>query len=247
MKTAVVIMSRIPEPGFTKTRLLGKISGDECADLHRACLRDICLAVRKTEMASFLYYVGLNDPPEPDWLNSVFDPWGLQPEDYLYFTMYRQEGIDLGERMLNSARQLLPDYDAVIFLGSDMPCISPQLLLEANERLQEHDLVIGPAEDGGYYLLALKRVYEELFEDIPWSTGNVLQMTLQAAQKCGLSNYRLPTNSDIDTWEDLLSFYKKGLIDKELTELDSYKYTEYLIEKAKEGEPRYGCIDKEDS
>jgi len=232
-------MSRVPEPGNTKTRLMNKLSGDECAGLHRSCLRDICRIVRNTEMPAFLYYAGSKNQSELDWGNAVFDPWDLRPEDYMYFTMRQQKGFDLGIRMLNAASEVLIDYDAVMFLGSDMPCLSPRLLLEANERLHDHDLVVGPAEDGGYYLLAMKMVYEALFKDIPWSTYRVLQMTLQVAEKSGLSYSRLPGHSDIDTWEDLLSFYKKGLFNKDFNDLDSYKYTTHLIRK-------YGCRERDE-
>ncbi|NLW92349.1 MAG: glycosyltransferase [Syntrophomonadaceae bacterium] len=240
MKTAVIIMSRIPEPGSTKTRLMNTINGHECAEFHRACLRDICRAVRNSGMEAFLYFTGdQNSVHEGKWPNSHTDLWGLTAADYAYFTMRRQKGADLGERMLNAAHDVLARYDSVILLGSDMPVLNPGLLEETRKRLHENDLVIGPAEDGGYYLLGCKRVHAELFKDIPWGTGNVLHLTIQEAEKRGLICTLLPAHSDIDTWNDLVSFYEKGLINKEYCDLDSYIYAAMLIGKAKQMEGSY--------
>jgi len=238
MKSAVIIMSRVPEPGFTKTRLLERLSGDECADLHRACLRDICLAVRNTRIDAFIYYAGsTNTQPETDWIHPGMDPWNLRPEDYLYFTMCQQKGIHLGERMLNAAYEILSVYDAVIFLGSDMPCLTPVMLQETQERLQTHDMVIGPAEDGGYYLLGIKKLHKELFHNIPWSTRDVLDVTLQTAEKNGLSHYMLAWQRDLDTWSDLVVFYETGLNNEGYAKLDSYRYAKYLLGKS-------GCLER---
>ncbi|MEN6326747.1 MAG: TIGR04282 family arsenosugar biosynthesis glycosyltransferase [Syntrophomonas sp.] len=233
MKTGIIIMSRIPEPGYTKTRLLGKLSPNECAVFHRACLRDICRVVRNTGITAYLYYTGSAlEEGDPGGHGAGFEQWQLAPEDYPYFIMRRQKGLQLGERMLNAAGEVLPDHDAVIFLGSDMPCLTPALLQESINRLHTNDLVIGPAEDGGYYLLAIKNVHKALFQDIPWSTAGVLDATLQAAAQGGLIYSLLPVHSDIDTWDDLISFSDQGLIHKEYTGLDSYKYAAYLIEKS---------------
>ncbi len=233
MKIAVIIMSRIPKPGYTKTRLLGRLSGEECAALHRACLRDICRAVRSTGMAAYLYYTG--SVPEEGVLEpheTGFNPWQLTLGDYRYFTMRRQKGVQLGERMLNAVSEVLPDHEGVILLGSDMPCLTPALLQDGVHLLQRNDLVIGPAEDGGYYLLAIKKVHKALFQDMPWSTPEVLSMTLRAAVQDGIVHSLLPMHSDIDDWEDLISFYNRGLIHKEYSELDSYKYAAHLIGKS---------------
>lgn len=240
MKTAVIIMSRIPEPGFTKTRMLNIINGHECAEFHRACLRDICRAVRNTGMEAYLYFTGdQNDYQEGKCSKSDRDPWGLTTADYTYLTMRRQKGADLGERMLNAAHEVLVRHDSVILLGSDMPSLTPGLLEETRERLQKHDLIIGPAEDGGYYLLGCKRVYAELFKDIPWGTGEVLKATLQAAVKNSISLDQLAEHNDIDTWPDLIYFYENGLKDLECGRLESYQYAAYLINK-------YGCWERDE-
>ncbi|MGE5391032.1 MAG: TIGR04282 family arsenosugar biosynthesis glycosyltransferase [Deltaproteobacteria bacterium] len=239
MKTAVVIMSRVPEPGFTKTRLSDKISEDECAEFHRACLRDICRVVRQSEMSGFIYYVGPGDRPG----GMEFTAWGLPAEDYGYFCFCPQKGADLGERMANAAAEVLSRYDGVILLGSDMPCLTPRLLQETDERLHDHDLVIGPADDGGYYLLGCKRVNKDLFQDIPWGTSEVLHHTLQASEKHRQSVYTLAEQRDIDTWTDLIAFYGEGMNESESNELDSYKYAAKLISKydCRERDELFGC------
>lgn len=240
MKTAVIIMSRIPQPGSTKTRLLNTINGHECAEFHRACLRDICRTVRNTSMEAYLYFNGEeNGVHEGSWPNSDIDPRGLTAADYAYFKMRRQKGADLGERMLNAAYEVMLDHDSVILLGSDMPGLIPSLIEETREKLENHDLIIGPAEDGGYYLLGCKRVYAELFKDIPWGTGEVLKATLQAAVKNSISLDLLAVQNDIDTWPDLVRFYETCLKDVEFKGLESYQYAAYLINK-------YGCWERDE-
>ncbi|MEN6350173.1 MAG: TIGR04282 family arsenosugar biosynthesis glycosyltransferase [Syntrophomonas sp.] len=232
MKTALIIMSRIPEPGYTKTRLLERLSADECAALHRACLRDICRAVRSSKLSAYLYYTGaINRERQAAGSSMEHDLWGLLPQDYAYLTMRPQKGTNLGERMLNAAYETLAVYEAVILLGSDMPNLTPEFFYNIIDLLQEHDLVIGPAEDGGYYLLAIKKICEELFRDIPWSTSDVLDRTIEVAKKSGLTYSLLPVQTDIDTWDDLCSFYSNGQINQEYMKLDAYKYAAYIIEK----------------
>jgi rSAM/selenodomain-associated transferase 2/rSAM/selenodomain-associated transferase 1 len=116
----------------------------------------------------------------------------------------RQGSGDLGKRMARSFRKALQaGMDRVVLVGTDVPVISPRILLEAFEALVHSDLVLGPARDGGYYLIGLRRVYRQLFVDMPWGTEKVLQKTMRIADELGLSVVLLETLDDVDRPEDL--------------------------------------------
>lgn len=114
-----------------------------------------------------------------------------------------QKGTDLGERMSKAFREAFDrNYRKVMIIGSDCAELTTALLQEAYERLDEYDLVIGPAEDGGYYLLGMNRFYRRLFEDLPWSTDKVLTQTLAIADDLNVKVHLLPELNDVDREED---------------------------------------------
>lgn len=118
-----------------------------------------------------------------------------------------QQGNDLGERMVNAFQSAFEKkYESVVIIGSDCPEISPEILTEAFEQLKNHDVVIGPAEDNGYYLLGMKKLHAELFQNINWSTSEVFPQTKKIATDLNLSVAILKVLSDIDTEEDLKKF-----------------------------------------
>ncbi|MDD2422282.1 MAG: TIGR04282 family arsenosugar biosynthesis glycosyltransferase [Heliobacteriaceae bacterium] len=208
MLTAVILMSRIPRPGFTKTRLMARLSGRECAEFHRRCLIDTCRAVRESGLAGYIFWAGAGQEPfEPGLL---LKRCGLSKDDSRYFQFYPQVGKHLGERMAGAAEKVLSSFDAVLLLGTDLPEVTPGLLAEARCRLQEVDAVIGPAKDGGYYLIGIKEMHRCLFQDIPWGTAAVMEATRERLQAGALSYMLLETMNDIDTWDDLLDFYARG-------------------------------------
>jgi rSAM/selenodomain-associated transferase 1 len=242
MRTAVVIMSRIPQPGFTKTRLQTMLSEQECADFHRACLFDICRAVRESALPGYIYFA----PPSPnirgeDQCLRHSPYWDLPAEEVAYFTMCPQQGSDLGERLYNAAQETLQRYDSVILLGCDIPELSPALLLEAQVRLIDCDIVIGPSVDGGYYLIGIKRAAPDLFQDIPWGTAGVLEKTLEKiqAEKCTVDPLEL--KADVDTWDDLVAFFSRGQEDDHIAyqHLFAYVLAEKLVNKY--GNREGGC------
>lgn len=119
-----------------------------------------------------------------------------------------QNGNDLGEKMSNAIVQLLQAHEAAIVIGSDCPLLSQEHLQLATEKLENNDVVIGPAEDGGYYLIGMKKYYPGLFTDIDWSTDQVLVQTLEKAKATGLNVGLLETLYDIDyavDWKRYLS------------------------------------------
>lgn len=198
MQPAVIIMSKAPLPGKTKTRLMGKLTGEECAAFHLACLRDILAEVRTLGLRCYLYYTG--GSPE-DFASLPIDSLVLCP----------QRGADLGERMYRACREVLAHHDRAVIIGTDLPDITSQIILQALRELDSSSLVLGPAHDGGYYLLGLKAAHAFLFTDIAWGTDLVLGQTLKKAEALKLKVSFLPEKRDIDTWDDLVHFYEKGL------------------------------------
>ncbi|SFR16433.1 TIGR04282 family arsenosugar biosynthesis glycosyltransferase [Desulfoscipio geothermicus] len=232
MQTAFVIFSKVPWPGKTKSRLHGKLSAEECALFHRACLIDLHEILKGTGCKAILYFTGgsreefaLEFPGQM--------PHGFEELKLLqlgYFTFRQQHGEDLGERLHHAVTEVLRCYERVILLGSDLPGLAGDLLLSAAENLAQHDVVIGPAVDGGYYLLGLKKAYKVLFQGISWGSGRVLEQTLKAAENNNLKVSFLPVKRDIDTWEDLVAYVQSGRKEHNLKNMLSFRLAEYLLE-----------------
>jgi len=227
MRTAVIIMSRIPQPGLTKTRLTAVLSDKESSAFHRACLADICRTVIKSQLPGCIYYTGSYE--DFRFASDKRGIWGFTQNELDYFEMYPQQGDNLGERLYNAADEMLTRYEAVLLIGSDMPDISHGLLLAAREKLLNNDIVIGPATDGGYYLLAVKQADPYIFRDIAWGTSEVLEKTLEKVKDRNRKFSLLESKSDIDTWDDLISFYCRG--QSNANQLDAYLYAENMVVK----------------
>lgn len=115
------------------------------------------------------------------------------------FSKKLQKGNNLGERMSKAFREAFEnDYEKVVIIGSDCAELTTGLLKEAYRQLDEYGLVIGPAEDGGYYLLGMNSFYGKLFEDLAWSTDTVLSQTLSIADELNLKTHLLPELNDVD-------------------------------------------------
>lgn len=188
-RTALVVMARYPKVGAVKTRLARAIGAERACQLYRAFLRDISMRFtgdRRTLVWAFL-------PPERDFRSVVGDEarWMLQ------------EGGDLGQRMRNTFRRLFAEGCArVIMMGADVPHLRDEWLDEAERRLHEVDVVLGPSADGGYYLIAM-RAPHDLFSGIAMSTPAVLAATLRKAAANGLHVHLLPKSFDVDDASDL--------------------------------------------
>jgi rSAM/selenodomain-associated transferase 1 len=201
MSRSLIIFAKRPTPGRVKTRLIPTLSPEEAADLYRRMLLDtIRKASEMTGVVRLLFY-----------------EQGEGAEEYFSEiaggdTVCPQEGDDLGERMAGAFRLAFGmGCGEVAIIGTDSPDLPSALIARAYELLQEPevDVVFGPSEDGGYYLLAAKRLHPELFIGIPWSTGEVLDRSLARAAEAGLRVELLPAWYDVDSAEDLL---RPGLV-----------------------------------
>ena len=191
MKNAVILFTRVPHPGQTKTRLLPILQPEQCADLHWAFLKDLADLYRQVDAHLFVA-----STPDPDWelLKSVFPRAG-----YL-----AQKGNDLGEKMYRCLRKVLAlDYESVILTGSDLPGMTAAHLESGFAVLEETDIAIGPTSDGGYYLIGMKRPCREVFRIEDYGGATVFEKTVAAAKNAGLTVGLAMTCDDVDTPEDL--------------------------------------------
>ena len=125
---------------------------------------------------------------------------------------FTQEGEGLGERMKNAFNQgFIDNYKRVILIGSDLPDITAEVMNKGLESLKSKEVVFGPAEDGGYYLVGLSKMVDSIFDDKTWSTENLLEVTLNELKEQSVSYTLLQEMNDIDTVEDL---NKSSIADK---------------------------------
>jgi hypothetical protein len=192
MDTLLVFL-KAPRPGAVKTRLCAALGDEAAARLYRALAEE---TVRRTT------------PRTGDYERLFcFAPADARVEMEAWFPAQKwmaQEGSDLGTRMSAAFdAAFLRGARRVAIVGSDAPSVSRETVAEALASLDEHDLALGPAGDGGYYLMALSRPRPSLFTGIAWSTASVFASTAERAGALGLSVRVLETLRDVDTLEDI--------------------------------------------
>jgi uncharacterized protein len=195
--TALVIMARYPQIGTTKTRLARTIGDEETVRLYRAFLTD--LAHKFAGQICDLHWA--HTPAEVDYLSFIAT---LAPALIKHMFAFPQQGIDLGTRLHHVFRWTYDRaYQRTIVIGSDSPQMSLKTVEHARKALDKADVVLGPADDGGYYLIGMRRPYD-VFSGIPMSTSVVAQKTIELAQSQGLKVHTLEHLFDIDELPDLL-------------------------------------------
>jgi len=196
---ALVIFAKAPVPGQVKTRLCPPLTSDEAATLHGSFVLDTLertnLAVGKLKLSLDRYLACT-----PSSMHVFFKIM----EERQRVRLIDQVGEDLGQRMTHAFETMFArGYQRALIVGTDVPSLPLDYYRQAIGRLEQHDLVLGPAQDGGYYLIGLKKPAPALFEDIPWSTDRVLTLTCEIADRLGLSRARLPEWRDVDSIDDL--------------------------------------------
>jgi rSAM/selenodomain-associated transferase 1 len=193
-KVAVAIMAKAPRPGAVKTRLCPPLLATEAAALYRCFLLDKIATVGALANAQpVIAYT-------PDEARAEFDE--LAPG----FSLVAQHGPDLGARLHETLAGLLAaGHAGAIAVDSDTPTLPGDLLQQAVQCLSRPgpDVVLGPTEDGGYYLIGVRLPHRELFDAVPWSTSDVLDVTLRRASDAGLEALCLAPWFDVDTPDDL--------------------------------------------
>jgi rSAM/selenodomain-associated transferase 1 len=191
---AVAIMAKAPRPGEVKTRLCPPLLPGEAAALYRCFLLDKISAVQALVGAQRVVAF------TPDEAQAVFA--ALAPD----FTLVPQRGPDLGARLRATLASLLEaGHSGAIAVDSDTPTLPREFLQQAVDCLSRPgpDVVLGPTEDGGYYLIGVRAAHRALFDGIPWSTSAVLEVTLRQAAAAGLQTVCMPAWFDVDTPDDL--------------------------------------------
>lgn len=187
----ILVFARRPVPGRVKTRLSPALPADLACALYRGMLRDALDAAAGCAAGERRLYWD-----EPDGGAEPPVPAGIEPRV--------QSGADLGARLANAfAEALGAPGDRAVAIGADCPGLAPGRLEAAFAGLEGHDLVVGPAGDGGYYLLGLARRSPGLFAGVEWSTPRVLDQTLARARDAGLTVRTLGRLDDLDTPADL--------------------------------------------
>ena len=182
----VIIFVKAPRPGFVKTRLAAAIGDEAACDAYRQLAETILAKLTPLPHVELRFTPDDAEEEMKSWLRK---DWAARPQG---------EG-DLGQRML---RAFAEANGSAIIIGSDCPCLELSDLEAAAEALQTHDAVLGPAVDGGYWLIGLNLPCPALFEGIEWSTDVVLKTTMSKAELQGLSVCQLRVLSDVDTVED---------------------------------------------
>ncbi len=232
----LIIFTRYPVPGRTKTRLIPALGPDGAAELHRRMTERTLWMARGSGLAKpgclEICYSGGDLRRMRDWLGETW--------------VYRaQRNGDLGERMAHAIQAgFAAGKRPIVLIGTDCPGLSSAHLRLAFQYLRNHDIVIGPSHDGGYYLLGLRRMVEELFSGIAWGGRRVYAQTLKKAASAGLRIRELPPLPDVDHPQDLDFWYRaersalsvviptrneEGFIGKTLSHLDGEAEGEWIV------------------
>ena len=200
-KKSLIVFTRYPEKGKTKTRLIPAIGAQKAADFQRQMTEHTMKTVAQTQTdVDFQINIFFNGGSQDLMQNWLGTQYSYQP----------QEDGDLGQKMYSAFEDNFKQgSQQVVIIGIDCPSLSSQILSEAFSALEDNQMVIGGADDGGYYLLGLSQLEKSLFENINWGTSEVFSKTMTIAQNLNYKIYQLPVLKDIDRPEDLKLWHNK--------------------------------------
>lgn len=187
--TALIVFARPPVYGQVKTRLAASLGDDRALAVYQQLLMHTFQLLEKWPGKRYLFHAA-EEIPSPYW-----------PD--IDLTHRLQSGKDLGQRMQMAFEEVLAEHSQALIIGTDCPGLQVFHLQEAARQLARYDLVLGPAADGGYYLLGLKQSAPSLFTGMPWSTDRVAALTLNRAEALNWRCHELPVLRDVDTEQDL--------------------------------------------
>ncbi|RYF66193.1 MAG: glycosyltransferase [Cytophagaceae bacterium] len=183
----LIIFVKNPIPGTVKTRIARTVGAEKATEVYRHLVQYTQQITRSGPWEKTVYYADFINPD---------DGWNG-------YGKFQQVGDNLGERMANAFRERFEaGAEKVVIIGSDCLTITEEHLISAFAALDEADVIIGPATDGGYYLLGMKQLSMPLFENMPWSQPGLQLLTEQAILQQGLTFERLEELTDIDEWSD---------------------------------------------
>jgi len=203
MKKGLIVFAREPLPGSVKTRLAASIGNHAAVELYETMVQDVLKTARQLCDVETIVFWDCEKESLP-----------VLSEKYSCNSRCQIAG-NLGQRMQAAFAEMFADgCDLCCIIGSDAPDLPLPYILEAYRLLEapHTDVVLGPSKDGGYYLLGLRHVWEQLFVNIPWSTSAVCERTLTATRDSALTAVLLPEWQDIDTLEDLQAFQGRSRV-----------------------------------
>lgn len=184
---AIIIFIKNPVAGKAKTRLAKDVGDETALTIYKSLLNYTRVTSLLVDAKRYLFYGG----------EILDDEW-----DEAQFIKKLQSGGDLGARMSNAFIDVLQNHNKVLIIGSDCPQLDLLTISEAYQSLDHHDFVIGPSEDGGYYLLGMKELNADVFNDISWSTDTVCNQTIDKIKASNKTYDLLKKLSDVDYKED---------------------------------------------
>jgi hypothetical protein len=195
---ALIVFIRNPIPGKVKSRLAAETGVQEAIRVYLRLLEktfQLC-AYRQENLA--IYFSDMIDGSVLPFIKKA--------------QFYTQQGENLGERMFSALEFQLQKHNKAVLIGSDCPELSQSILDLAFQLLDSSDIVIGPAADGGYYLIGVKEPADSYFKNISWGSSHVFEQTIERIGKIGKTFSLLPVLRDLDTLEDLKHFEARGII-----------------------------------
>jgi len=198
-EACVIVFARAPVAGHVKTRLGSILEQSQVLNLYKCFVHDLLSKLDLADLHPMIFF----HPPGArqmmvDWLGDEF-------------SYVAQHGADLGERMANAFSEAFRSgMNRAVLMGSDLPDLPGEIITDAFSGLDTHDAVIGPATDGGYYLIGFRKdtFLPAVFMDIPWGSDMVYEKSIEIFEKYGKRVIDMPKWRDIDTYEDLLDFIR---------------------------------------
>src|SRR6476620_7974053 len=241
---ALAVMTKAPQPGRVKTRLVPPLTPEEAAELNKCFLRDTTAAISSV---CSLRPVGDGNASHSKAATAacgiaVYTPVGAESAytDILSadFSLLPQRGDKFGERLYFAVEDLFKcGFGSVCLIDSDSPTVPTENFAEAVELLNttEDSVVLGPSDDGGYYLIGVKKQHKHLFDQIDWSTERVLNQTIQRATEIGLEVKLLPAGYDVDDGASLRRLCNEILADTTSADIAPYtrKFLTSFVERKK--------------
>ncbi|WP_375580996.1 TIGR04282 family arsenosugar biosynthesis glycosyltransferase [Marivirga tractuosa] len=201
-KRLLIIFVKNPELGKCKTRLAATIGDEKALNFYRNMLKRTKDVAEKVDADKAIYY------------SSFIDDNDFWSSESSFYKQLQNQNPDLGIKMQSAFEEAIDKgYESVCIIGSDCYALGEKVIEQAFKSLESKDAVLGPSNDGGYYLLGMNKLHQELFKNKEWSTESVAPDTIQDFNKLNLQYFLLEELTDIDNEEDLRTIPEEIIID----------------------------------
>ena len=195
-KKLLIVFIKNPRKGAVKRRIANELGDEAALEIYRALLKKTLNATRTGDHAKAVFY------------SEEIETNDIWPEEE--YSKHLQEGTGMGQRMMNAFKTgFQQGFRKIVLVGGDIVNLDPGVIAEAFDALEDEKAVLGPATDGGYYLIGMKSMQEFIFRDKEWGQKSVFKDTCMQLQQKGFEVVVLEERSDVDTVDDFLKFYEK--------------------------------------